>query len=251
MSRFYRGFVIWEGASLLDGAPVVLIATRGTKGKANQKTGAMIQTYILRSDIGPIDSAKAGKDASICGECQHRPAHNGTCYVRLDTGPNQVYKAYKRGVYPWLSMREVQAQWQGERVRLGAYGDPCAVPLAVWSAALEGISGCTGYTHGWKTAERGLERYCMASCDSLAEDKQAQGMGWRTFTVLAKNAPIVPSGSFLCPASAEAGKRLTCSECMACGGLSSPNRASVYIPVHGVAFKVQRFTNLIQIGKGV
>jgi hypothetical protein len=239
---------------LLDGSPIVLIATYGNTGKkANGKTGAMVQTYILRSDIGPIEAIRSGGDAAICGECPHRPKKNGTCYVRVDTGPNMVYKAFKRGsAYHDATQCNLNLSrlFAGELIRLGTYGDPAAIPLSVWSALLKAAGGWTGYTHQWKRSDsQGLKAFCMASCDTLEEDREARGMGWRTFTVLIKGAKAVPGGSFLCPASEEAGKKLTCSECLACDGLSSERKASVYIPVHGVAFKQVRFNSLIQIGR--
>ena len=39
------GYVIYKGPSLLDGAPIVVIAVIGS---GNTKTGDMVQTYILR-----------------------------------------------------------------------------------------------------------------------------------------------------------------------------------------------------------
>jgi len=245
-----HAFVVWEGASLLDGKPVVLLATKGTRSKVNRKTGSMIQTYILRSDVSPVEATKTGEDASICGDCPHRKAKAGSCYVRVEQGPFNVFKAYQRGVYPRLSLHEARLQVAGLKVRLGAYGDPAAIPLAVWDNFLDEVGAVTGYTHQWKLqTSQGLARYCMASCDNVEEDREARGLGWRVFTILPKGAKATPGGSFLCPASEEAGKKLTCEECLACGGLSSPNKASVYIPVHGASFKQVRFSNLITIGR--
>jgi hypothetical protein len=36
-----QSFILYEGPSVLDGAPIMCIATFGTK---NRKTGAMVQT---------------------------------------------------------------------------------------------------------------------------------------------------------------------------------------------------------------
>lgn len=46
-----NGFVLYEGPSVLDGAPIVAIATMSTK---NAKTGAMVQTWILRANMAPL-----------------------------------------------------------------------------------------------------------------------------------------------------------------------------------------------------
>ena len=39
-----KGYILYEGPSALDGAPIVVIATMET---SNAKTGAMVQTWIL------------------------------------------------------------------------------------------------------------------------------------------------------------------------------------------------------------
>lgn len=244
-----RGYVVWQGPSEIDGKPIVLIAT-GFQSSKNVKTGAMIQTYILRADIPPIEAMQSGEDASICGDCPHKPSENGTCYVRVDTGPNMVYKAFKRGSYTVPSMPSVtRLAMMQKTLRLGTYGDPCAVPFSVWANLLVHTIGHTGYTHQWKQERfSAFKAICMASCDNLDEDTRAKRLGWRTFTIVPKGLGATVAGSFLCPASAEAGKVLTCTDCLACGGTTSHNKASVYIPVHGVAFKQTRFNALIQIG---
>ena len=64
-----RGFVMYQGPSVLDGQPIVVVATMST---SNIKTGQMIQTWILRDNINPVEASKAGDDSSICGNCPHR-----------------------------------------------------------------------------------------------------------------------------------------------------------------------------------
>lgn len=249
-SKLLHSFTVWKGASVIDGAPIALLVTRGYK--ANKKTGGMIQTYIIRTDKSPSEVLKRGEDASICGSCIHSSKGNGgnaTCYVRVDTGVLQVFRAMERGKYPLIGLYEACEQVAGEKVRLGTYGDPCAIPEYVWRQFLASVSGCTGYTHGWKSDRaQWLKDFCMASCDNLAETKLAHAAKWRTFTVLPTEYHDKPSGSFLCPASEQAGRKLTCSECMACDGNRTERKASVFIPVHGVKFKQVRFNNLIQIG---
>ena len=248
-----KGYVVWQGPSEIDGKPIVLIMTGFQASSKNQKTGAMIQTYILRSDIPPIEAMQSGEDVSICGDCPHKATENGTCYVRVDTGPNTVYRAFKRGSYTVPSMPSVtRLAMMGQTLRLGTYGDPCAIPFSVWENLLVHTIGHTGYTHQWKQERfSAFKVICMASCDNLDEDSRAKGLGWRTFTIVPKDTREYIPGALLCPASEEAGKVLTCAQCLACGGTTSRNKASVFIPVHGVAFKVARFANLIQIGRGL
>ena len=69
----FKGVVVYEGASLLDGKPTVVIATRDT---GNRKTGGMVQTFIMRSEIDPITASRTGEDYSVCGNCIHRGTAN-------------------------------------------------------------------------------------------------------------------------------------------------------------------------------
>ena len=252
----HRGFIVWRGDSQIDGQPIVLIAVRSSKKGANEKTGAMMQTYILREDVAPLEALKTGADASICGNCKHGPknanrAHGlGSCYVQVQNAPTGIYKAFARGRYPVLSELEAREQCNGEIVRLGAYGDPSAVPFGVWASLLHGAKGWTGYTHQWKeTYAAQHRRFCMASCDTEDEYNAARRDGWRGFYVVPKGFSGRVEKAFLCPASEEGGKKLNCIDCLACDGTHSGRVGSVYIPVHGVAFKQARFNTLIQIGR--
>lgn len=63
------GIILYRGPSMLDGSPIVCIAT-GIEGKAsrNGKAGEMVQTWILREDIAPheaIHTAQTFRFAAI------------------------------------------------------------------------------------------------------------------------------------------------------------------------------------------
>ena len=223
------GIILWEGKSELDGKPIVLIAIDHS---SNSKTGDMVQTYILRSDIHPVEAMQSGEDQSICGNCTHKGA---TCYVNVAYGPSQVYKAYKAGKY--LSVPAYQFT---RSVRLGTYGDPAAVHQTVWQSLMQQHPPHTGYTHQWAHKRfRYLKEWCMASCDTPQEQVKASWMGWRTFTVTLKGE--IRDKEILCPASEELNHATTCTTCMACGGSSSKVKANIYIPVHGPKYKVELF----------
>jgi len=225
-----NGIIIYRGPSLLDGAPIVVIATGFKVKSENTKTGAMIQTYILRSDMPPTVAVKTGADASICGNCALRGNGDGSgrrCYVTVGKGPQAVYRAFARGKYPSVWS---QHNFNGRKVRLGAYGDPAAVPIEIWKTVTYAATGWTGYTHQWRTTPA-LQPYVMASADSPEDALQAQMRGWRTFRVVLPGAVERLENEGRCPASAEAGKKLTCSICMACSG--GKRRGSIVIQAHG------------------
>jgi hypothetical protein len=109
----------------------------------------------------------------------------------------------------------------GRMVRLGAYGDPAAVPYAVWQALLARVAGHTGYTHQWRAFPE-FSAWIMASCDSSADRVMARVLGFRTFRVAPAADWTREAGEILCPASAEAGRKTK-----ACGGTRAKARADV------------------------
>ncbi len=235
-----NSFILFEGPSLLDGAPIVVIATGLDAKSRNEKTGDMIQTWILRADTEPHAALKTGDDASVCGQCPHRPALGGVCYVRVHEAPLSVYRAYKRGSYPRLTLAEAADACEGRTVRLGAYGDPAAAPVAIWDALVSKADAWTGYTHQWRTAPDGFKRLTMASADNVGEGFEARLAGWRTFRIRDASEPVAPKLEFVCPASKEAGYKTDCATCRACMGTDSKAKASPVIIVHGPG-KAARF----------
>ena len=230
------GYVIYDGPSMIDGERIVVIVT-GLAGSRNQKTGKMVQTYIIRPDMHPLEAVRQGADRSICGDCVHRGDGTGkgrSCYVTLIHGPANVYRSYLRGVYPAATAAEVAEIVAGKMIRLGTYGDPAAAPLALWDMLVSKAEGWTGYTHQWRTAEAGWNRLVMASADSLADSKAAWLRGYRTFRV---GAEPVKGREVNCPASEEAGKRTQCISCKLCMGSTSKAPVSIQIAPHGAGAK--------------
>jgi hypothetical protein len=212
-----NGIVLYDGPSMLDGQPIVVIATGLRDRSLNVKTGAMIQTWIIRSDVHPLEARRTGADYSICGTC---PFRDGRCYVQIGQAPAAIYHAYHRGLYP----RGTAADLAGRAVRFGAYGDPAAAPVALWRSIASVASSRTGYTHSWKRrpALRGL---VMASCESPEDAARARSLGWGVFRVLSPSEQK-SRGEATCLAVA-AGKQ--CADCTLCDGRA----LSVVIPAHG------------------
>lgn len=236
-----RGFIIYEGPSLIDGAPIFVVALTQS---GNVKTGNMIQTYIMLQDVEPLAANKSGADFSICGNCRHRgtphsdpdrkTALDRTCYVTLFHGPLNVYKQYKAGKYP--TSDNIAQIGNGRKVRLGTYGDPAAVPSSIWDALLSDCVDHTAYSHQSDivTADYRPDLF-MQSADTLEQAMTAWDRDERTFRVVS-NVNDVQPGEILCPASAEAGHRVQCHDCGLCAG-SSIKAKSIAIVAHGIGAK--------------
>jgi len=210
--------VIYNGPSLLDDQPIVVIATYS---KRNSKTGHVVQTYILREDINPLEASKTGEDYSICGDCpmrgeattepERKQAKGRRCYVNLGQGVLITWRAYKRGVYAEGSARDMG---RGRFIRVGTYGDPAAVPSHVWDELLSECQTWTAYTHQkpWRPD------IAMQSADSYTEARMHWRAGRRTFRVIADLGQLDQTHEALCPASKEAGRRVQCTACKLCKG---------------------------------
>jgi hypothetical protein len=217
--------VLWTGASQLDGSPIVAIVTGLVRASENDKTGPMAQVWILRADQDPVTAAhRTGADSSVCGDCPLRPslAAKGAamCYVRKDTAPLGVYRRFRIGKTPGVAPGVIGEYLVSinRPVRLGAYGDPAAVPADVWHELLQPGVQWTGYTHQWRNpVARELRSIVMASVETPAGRREAKRAGWRTFRVRGKDEPLL-AGEIACPASSEAGKRTTCAKCRLCNG---------------------------------
>jgi hypothetical protein len=228
--------IVYQGASMIDGNPIVAIAT-GFGRSRNEKTGNMIQLWILRADVSPLVAIHTGQDSSVCGDCKHRGTiENGknkgrSCYVTIFQAPRSVYESYKRGIYESIPLESLPDAFADRPVRLGAYGDPAALPLAVIEAITSKAAYFTGYTHAWQRFPE-LSPYCMASADSSQEKAIAKMLGFRVFRVRSESEAI-EAKEIACPASAEMGKKTNCAACKACGGTSSKARVDIAIIAHG------------------
>lgn len=242
------GIVLHRGASIFDGSPYVVIMPLTPSG--NSKTGKMLQTYIIRSGVNPVAAVQSGRDLAICGSCPLRglPRFKAkrskrsklrACYVNVGQGPAMVYKALQRKRYvdyvPAIHDRYIV----GRKIRFGTYGEPVLIPLELVEKLSSISSGWTGYTHQWSNPSlQQYRKYFMASVHGLTgpdSREHAKHLGWRTFRTTSDGLPA--ANEILCPASKEAGRRLTCFQCNLCDaegrrkvGLEA---VDVYIPTHG------------------
>lgn len=223
--------IIYNGPSLLDGAPIVVIATYSDR---NTKTGRVLQTYVLRSDIPPLEASKTGADFSICGNCKFRgtptddpnrkQAKDRDCYVNLGQGPTIVYKSFVRGVYPDATNTAARMALGHRRiVRVGTYGDPAAAPSEVWDDLLCTADDFLAYSHqsGWRPD------IAMQSADDYAQAWDHWRAGRRTFRVITGLEHIDTAHEVLCPASKEAGRRVQCNSCRLCAGFKQAKSVAI------------------------
>ncbi len=223
------GLILYKGPSKIDGKLIVVLASGIFDKTDNEKTGDMIQTWIMRADIPPIIAKQLGHDFSVCGNCKHK--HFGSCYVNVAHGPHNTFYAYQNERYVHFEEKHLEL-FKGRTIRLGSYGDPAAVPTEVWSKICAVTDGHTGYTHQWNTyfIDPELKQYCMASCDNGTEYLKAKKLGWRCFRIR-MGLPIASGfngekylsyNEFVCPASNEFGNTVN-AICLLPGGPVLPN----------------------------
>jgi hypothetical protein len=236
------GVILHRGRSPFANREYVVIAVLGES--SNDKTGEMIQTYIIVDGVSPNEAVQSGEDEAICGGCVMRRfvMDDGRvvrgCYVNVGQGPREVYEAYMRGRYVDYNATEHDRYFRGRMIRWGTYGEPVLIPLPIVAWLCSIASGWTGYTHQFFVPEfAAYKRYFMASVHEKVGTRSAEHahhLGWRTFrSSSVETSPV--RGEVVCPASAEAGKRLTCSQCGICDGSrrDGDQRVSVVIATHG------------------
>lgn len=237
------GATFYRGPSLLTGDLIVGALSGLEGGSTNAKTGPMVQAWILRADRPPMDAKRANLDDAVCGDCKlrGRDGKDSGCYVSPWMAPMNVWKQVHAGRYHQATWPEIHALLEGRHVRLGAYGDPAAIPLEVWRTLLRTAAGHVAYTHAWKTCDPRLKTIAMASVDDEGEFFRAGLAGWRTFRIRRTvDDPLIAGAEFVCPASDESGHRTTCQACQLCRGTSSPAR-SVAIVAHGKPSNLKAF----------
>lgn len=228
MKKKPTGYIVFEGASELNGEPIVAIITLNS---VNEKTGNMVQLWILRSDMHPSLAKKTAMDDAICGQCQFRQSLGGACYVTIHQAPAAVYRTYSKGNYPELEDFSIL---EGRNIRFGAYGDPAAIPVSVLVTLKRYAKNNTSYTHQWKDNKDNetLKQVSMASVDSLAEAEEASKAGYRWFRVT-NDIKTLRSDEIICPNTT---KGINCADCNLCSG-TSKNAKSIVIEAHGMQSK--------------
>jgi hypothetical protein len=245
-----NGAVIYRGASSIDGAPIIAVVTGLRQTSKNPKLGdRLLQTWILREDVSPTAAVVKGDDISICGTCSLRGMAmegrviNRKCYVPVYFAPLSIWKCYKD--QPAVPLEHLRGIFCGRGVRLGAYGDPAVVPTVIWQEVTAEAAFWTGYTHQWRNCDTAYSKWCMASCENIADRNLARELGYRTFRITDRDArqdrrPM----EIVCPASAEMGHRTTCGQCRSCGGINGSSKTDIVITIHGMVASRDRRKNV-------
>lgn len=233
--RAAPGFIIFEGASRLDGRPIVAIIVKATNNRKMRGRTAdrAPQMFIIPVDDRP-DRPRPGACPTDC------TFFKAGCYVAWARAPLAVWKAYHRGSYArgraaaaaWIRRERRRTIAQGSRfiLRFGAAGDPAALPHLVVRDLAAAAGRWTGYTHAWRRSEmRPLRRWLMASVETETDAREAWAAGWRTFRARRVDAPIMPQEA---PCPADLG-RSSCAACAGCDGRSLARRSGWTVPVHG------------------
>ena len=231
-------YFVWAGPSQLTGDPIMVLAIKAARASAaNAKTGDMWQMYILPATQSPTDAIASGADRAVCGLCPHRKPHGdgeesygiGDCYTYGTTAvaANGSWRVERDG----RSLEFSPDMVTGDTVRLGAYGDPAAVPFEVWVPILAASTGHTAYTHQWRDCDARFRDIAMASCDSVEDMALATSLGWRCYTVVPVGTGKI-AGAVPCPSP-----RIKCADCLKCGGTASGRTGNVSIEAHGARAK--------------
>ena len=249
-----RGLQLYKGASTMpgqgrSGAQVMALLTLNSE---NAKLGREFQTWHLRADMHPTDARRGGAgDGPICGEgkrgCPFRAQAGqklGACYPD-GRGLVSLWSSYKRGNYPdvramaadimpgtWPEARKLETALNvlgtlPDGIRLGAYGDPAAMPFEIAEQMTNISLGHTGYTHqaSRKFFDKRFLTLCQVSADTPKQALKFQAMGAKTFRVALEGDALMDN-EIECLSDS---KNINCLDCGLCNGI----KQNIAITVHG------------------
>ena len=217
-----QGIKLTDLRSRFNKAPITILINGFRNPSSNKKTGPMLQCYFCPSDHHPVEAQKTGSDASVCHTCPQRHSAGGGFYVyphSLLSLPIAIDNAVP------LEMDTLSEVLRGRSIRLGAWGDPAAVPSDIMIPLAEATPQRTGYTHFPSKAPH-LRGLVQASCESPKQAHALQADGWRTFRASRSPETTLTADEILCP------HYTTGIQCIACG-LCDGHSANVVAPIHG------------------
>ena len=229
-SKSTAGVLAWRGPSELTGDEIAVVLTGIASPSQNSKTGPMVQAYIIPATVHAGRAVGTDAERAVCGDCPLRGSGFGRadrmCYVAW--GVWVVGTHMERGAFRESDTHEAGEMLKGKQLRIGAYGDPAAVPISVWDALLRHTAGWTGYTHQWRDCDPEFKKLLMASCETEQDMLQANAAGWRTFRIRWKGGKTI-GREIVCPAESH---NLTCDKCRLCRGTATGAK-NIVITAHG------------------
>lgn len=207
----------------------------------NPKTGPMIQSWILPTDVSPYLAVKQENgDEACCGYCPLKPLHvsslvQKSCYVarRAFQAPNSIWKKYNNKKIQLREFKNV-IKLLPKPIRYGSYGDIAMIPQNDFESIHSYICNYlntkthTAYTHQHAHAfAYWTRRYAMASVENIYDARLFRAFGWRTFRI----GDNPDQDEIWCP---NLTNNIQCIKCGLCNGKknASDNRKSIVIKAH-------------------
>tara|TARA_Y100000310_G_scaffold133898_1_gene132878 strand:+ start:583 stop:1296 length:714 start_codon:yes stop_codon:yes gene_type:complete len=234
MEKHPASAVIYQGKSLIDKQDIVVIISGLDGNSQNRKTGHMAQVDIILTDPKPTDAVKSGSDFGICGNCTLRPIYKNaaSCYVNKGWSPLTKWKCFQAGKYPRMTPTQANTilKDNGISVRIGAYGEPSAVPFKVWQQLVDGTK-FTAYTHSFNEHwyDKRLDSICMLSLDTKLNTVNASSKRqFRTYKIIGSKNELKPN-EIMCPADMSKADGIQCKTCLLCCGSSQLKAKNIAI----------------------
>ncbi len=218
-----------------------------TKPSANSKLGAGYITTTYHYSVSQVEYNNFKDDAKTCFDCPYsynvNNGKSGGCYTHksimghgLRSMLKRLHKLHSAGKIKEYDKDKLKLFLQGSAalspvlVRYASFGEPVTLSLRILGKLSKLSKGkVTGYSHQFMRPElAGYSKYLMASTHSYFETLVANSLGWRAFESADKADVKTP----VCPASKEFGKKLTCIECAACGGVKKGQTNNIFIKTH-------------------
>lgn len=221
MKRLVRKSVGFDGG---------VVNVKYTFTSTNSKTGNTIQQWITPESWerdNKSEKVDVKDSSSVCKDC---PLMD-TCYVKKGHAGMGLKSSAKSKNYTVGDESQYIDKFTDEFVRFGAFGEPVLAGQDATEQIVKVASSWTGYTHQWEDPKYGWSsKYFMASVEDAEGKRRANALGFRTFRV-GNSLDEMMDDEVLCPASKEAGRRVTCKECKLCKGSTSKAK-NIFIIKH-------------------
>jgi hypothetical protein len=207
-----------------------VVNVKYTFTSTNSKTGNTIQQWITPESWernNRADKVDVKDSSEVCKDC---PLMD-TCYVKKGHALMGLKSSAKSKNYTVGCEKDNIGKFTDEFVRFGAFGEPVLAGEKATKQIAQVASSWTGYTHQWRDLKyHWANQYFMASVEDVKGKREANALGYRTFRV-ADSLDEILSDEVLCPASKEAGRKVTCKDCKLCKGGSSKAK-NIFIIKH-------------------